>query len=313
MKSLVSVIISTYKRPSKVIRAINSVLNQTYKNIEILVIDDNNDKDKFRKLTQDVLQKYITEKKIIYIKHKNNKGLPAARNTGINKAKGEFISFLDDDDEFLPVKIESQLKIFKNAKDNIGLVYGAYIKKDLTLNKEIIIEPKVKGNINSILGLNKIGSPSIIMCKRSAISKIGGFDETIQFREDIDFYFRLSEYYHFAYTKEIVSKFYVHQDSMSKNYKYKLKHTLKFIKKYEVKIKKPRIRWSELQELLGKLYLLNDDKKMALISYTRAYINRPFRLSIIIRIFLLFLGKRIFGQKNNFIRYLNSLMKINDK
>ena len=74
-------------------------------------------RDKFRKLTQNILQKYITKKKIIYIKHKNNKGLPAARNTGIKKAKGEFISFLDDDDEFLPAKTESQLKIFKHKLD----------------------------------------------------------------------------------------------------------------------------------------------------------------------------------------------------
>ena len=304
MTPLVSVIIATYKRPKYIARAINSVLNQTYKNVEIIVIDDNNERDEFRKLTQNILQKYITKKKIIYIKHKNNKGLPAARNTGIKKAKGEFISFLDDDDEFLPAKTESQLKIFKHEKNKIGLVYGAYIRKDLNLNKESIIEQKIKGNVNSILGLNKIGNPSIIMCKSSAISKIGGFDETIQFREDIDFYFRLSKYYDFAYTKEIVSKFYVHQDSMSRNYKNKLEHTLKFIQKHKIKIKKPRKRWSELQEYLGTLYILNDNKKMAFIAYVKAFINRPFRLSIIIRICFLFLGMRIFAIKDKIIRYI---------
>lgn len=304
MTSLVSVIIATYKRPNYIVRAINSVLNQTYKNIEIIVIDDNNEGDKFRKLTQKVLQKYITEKKIIYIEHKYNKGLPAARNTGIKNAKGEFISFLDDDDEFLPIKTESQLNIFKHEENKIGLVYGAYIRKDLNLNKESIIEPKIRGNVNFILGLNKIGNPSIIMCKSSAISKIGGFDETIQFREDIDFYFRLSEYYNFAYTKEVVSKFYVHQESMSRNYKNKLKHTLRFIQKHKIKIKKPRKRWSELQEYLGTLYILNDNKKMAFIAYVKAFINRPFRLSIIIRIFFLFLGKRLFAIKSKIISYI---------
>ena len=314
MTPLVSVIIATYKRPKYLIRAINSVLNQTYKNIEIIVIDDNNENDEFRKLTENVLKKLIDENKIIYIKHKYNKGCPASRNTGIKNAKGEFISFLDDDDEYLPTKTDLQLKIFQNKKDEIGLVYGAYIRKDLNLNKESLIEPKFKGNVNFVLGLNKIGSPSIVMCKKSAIIKIGGFDETLPYKEDIDFFFRLSEYYNFDYTREVVVKYYIHSNErLSFSYKYKLSHTIQFIRKHYPKIKRPRARWSEIQEWLGALYLLNDNKKLAFIAYARAYINRPTRLSIIIRICLIFLGKRIFGIKNNIINYFSSLIKINNK
>lgn len=314
MESLVSVIIPTYKRPKYLIRAINSALNQTYKNVEIIVVDDNNEGDEFRELTQSILKKLIDEKKIIYIQHRQNKGVAAARNTGIKKANGEFISFLDDDDEYLPVKTELQINVFQNSKDKIGLVYGSYIRKDLSLNKESLIEPKLKGNVNSVLGLNKIGSPSIVMCKYSVISKIGGFDETIPFKDDVDFFFRLSEYYDIAYTREIVTKYYIHnKESISSNYRDKLKHTIQFIEKHCPKIKKPRMRWSELQESLGALYLLNNNKKMALIAYARAYINRPSRLSIIIRICLLFLGKRIFGLKNNIIRYFSSSIRINKK
>ena len=313
MTPLVSVIIPTYKRPKYLTRAINSVLNQTYQNIEIIIIDDNNEEDEFRKLTQNVLKKFIIEKKIIYIEHKYNKGVAAARNTGIKKSNGEFISFLDDDDEYLPAKTESQLKIFKDTKDKIGLVYGAFIRKDLILNKENLIEPRIKGNVNSIMGLNKIGSPSIVMCTKSAINKIGEFDETIPYKDDIDFFYRLSECYNISFTREVVAKYYIHAEaSVSSSYKNKLLHTQKFIEKHCPKIKKPRIRWSELQESLGTLHVLNDNKKMALIAYARAYLNRPLRLSIIIRICLLFLGKRIFGLKNNIIRYLSSLMKINN-
>ena len=294
MTPLVSVIIPTYKRPKHLLRAINSALNQTYKNLEIIVVDDNNENDEFRKITQSVLKKLIDEKKIIYIQHKHNKGVASARNTGIKEANGEFISFLDDDDEYFPLKTQAQIKVFQNSEDKIGLVYGSYLRIDLRLNKESIVKPKIKGNVSHILGLNKIGSPSIVMCKTSAINKIGGFDESISYKDDIDFFFRFSEYNDVAYTSEIVTKYYVdNKASISSNYKNKLSHTIKFIAKHYPKITKPRLRWSELQESLGALYLLNDNNRMAFIAYATAYKNRPFRLSIIIRICLLFLGKKI--------------------
>lgn len=305
MESLVSVIIPTYKRPSKVIRAINSVLNQTYKNIEILVIDDNGKDSEFSNLTKQALNQLIFKNKIKYIQHECNSGLPSARNTGIKIARGEYISFLDDDDEYLPIKIESQLKIFKNAKDNIGLVYGAYLRKDLNMNTEILVKPKLKGNFNSIMGLNKIGTPSIVICKKRAIDKIGGFDETFKYKEDIDFYFRLSEYFDFDYTKEVVTRYYVHPNVMSDNYKQVLIHTIKYIKKHYTKFKRPRKRWSELQELLGTLYLLNDLKVKALIAYFSAYINRPLRMVLLLRIILSLFGKRIFDFKKKYLKILN--------
>jgi glycosyltransferase involved in cell wall biosynthesis len=301
MTSLVSVIIATYKRPKHLIRAINSVLTQTYKNIEIIVVDDNNENDEFRKLTEKVLKKLIDENKIIYIQHQHNKGTADARNTGIKEANGEFICFLDDDDEYFPLKTESQIKVFQNSEDKIGLVYGSYLRKDLRLNKESIIKPKIKGDVSHIIGLNKIGPPSIVMCKTSVINIIGGFDKSLPYKEDIDFYLRLSPYCDISYTNEIVTKYYTeHKSSMSTNHKKKLPDTIKFIKKHYQRIKKPRLRWSEIQENLGILHVLNDNKKLALIAYIKAFLCRPFRISIIIRICLLFLGKKIFTMKKNF-------------
>ena len=160
LNSLVSVIIPTFKRSNFILRAIESVLNQTYENIEIIIVDDNEGDNEFSKLTKKILKRFIDNGEIVYVKHRTNKGISAARNTGIKKAKGDYIAFLDDDDEFLPKKIELQLDIFNKSKNNVGLVYGAYLEINENLNKELVIMPKLKDNVYSILGLNHIGPPS---------------------------------------------------------------------------------------------------------------------------------------------------------
>ena len=116
MLPLVSVIITTYKRSEFLTRAINSVLKQTYKNFEVIIVDDNNKNDEYSKFTQTLLETYINRNEIKIIQHDENKGISAARNTGIKEANGEYIAFLDDDDEFLPKKIELQINLFKESK-----------------------------------------------------------------------------------------------------------------------------------------------------------------------------------------------------
>ncbi len=110
MDCLVSVVIPTYKRNLNYIsNAVQSVLNQTYKNIEIVVVDDNYGDFEFR----DDIKKYVegfNSDKIIYIRNKGNIGGSLSRNVGIEASHGEYVTFLDDDDEYMPQKVEKQLK-----------------------------------------------------------------------------------------------------------------------------------------------------------------------------------------------------------
>ena len=121
-KPLVSVIIPTYSRPEYIVRAIDSVLGQTYKNIEIIVVDDNGIGSCHQIETENVLKDYITQGKITYIRHKTNKNGSAARNTGFRASYGEYINFLDDDDYFLPTKIEKQIEILNSKNAEYGAV-----------------------------------------------------------------------------------------------------------------------------------------------------------------------------------------------
>ena len=121
---LVSVIIPTYCRSKKIGRAIQSVLNQTYKNIEVLVIDDNDPITLERQETQKEMEKYLNYSKVRYVLHQRNLGGSKSRNTGIAIAKGDYISFLDDDDWYEPMKIEIEVKMLESLSGKrVGIVY----------------------------------------------------------------------------------------------------------------------------------------------------------------------------------------------
>lgn len=119
---MVSIIIPTYKRPNKLIRAIESCLTQSYKNIEIVVVDDNTDGDEFRTQTEELMLKFQNDSKVKYIKHHTNQNGSAARNTGIKNSVGDYITFLDDDDVIAPTKIERQVEFLESHGDDYGVV-----------------------------------------------------------------------------------------------------------------------------------------------------------------------------------------------
>lgn len=115
---LVTVIIPTFKRSEFLERAINSVLMQTYNNIQVIVVDDNNEKSTYREDTAKIMEKFRDDCRVIYLKNKSNLGGALARNEGIKKADGDYITFLDDDDIYLPNKIENQLRyMLENHKE----------------------------------------------------------------------------------------------------------------------------------------------------------------------------------------------------
>lgn len=189
----VSVIIPTYKRSDYLIRAINSVLNQTYENIEIIVVDDNGIGNEFQIENEKKLSKYVDEKKIIYLKHDINKNGAAARNSGLKVASGDFITFLDDDDFFLKQRIEL---LVKELEDNqhFDAVYSSMVK----IKNNHIYNYRV-GNKNGNLMEDVLsqysffGTGSNMFFTKKAIDKIGEFDETFFRFQDLEYMARFFE------------------------------------------------------------------------------------------------------------------------
>jgi len=239
----VSVIIPTYNRASLLKQAIQSVLNQTYQNFEIIVIDDASTDN-----TKKTIQSFDS-KKITYICHEKNKGGSAARNTGIKLAKGEYMAFLDSDDEWLPKKLFKQLELFAKSSQGVGVVYTGFTKIDNIKNISKSVMPKKHGRIYHLLLLkNYVGTTSTPLLKRECIEKVGLFDENLPSAQDWDMWIRISKYFNFKYIPKPLVKYNIHQLTISKNYKSVIKGTKIIIKKHIL----PRLNISNSQ---NKLYI----------------------------------------------------------
>ncbi len=200
---LVSIIIPTYKRPTTLDRAIDSVLNQTYPNVEIVVVDDNNPNTEGRKLTEDKMAPYARNERVIYIKHEHNKNGSAARNTGARASKGEYIGFLDDDDVFLPRKIESQVDKLNSLSDDWGCCYNNYYTQKAGEKSVRVMEHR-EGDLYLEALKNNIcvNAGSNLLIRRKYFDMINGFDESFKRSQDHEFLVRLLKVCKIAYVEE---------------------------------------------------------------------------------------------------------------
>jgi glycosyltransferase involved in cell wall biosynthesis len=283
---LVSVIITTFQRKRELINAIDSVVAQTYPNLEIIIVDDNGIGKANQKWIEHKVKNEYLNHKLIYLKHEVNKGLPSARNTGINIAMGEFISFLDDDDEWLPTKIEKQIKLFYQLPLNYGIVSCGWNFIDLVNQKNKIKFPQVKGNVNKFLGLNYFSPPSMIMIRANLLKAIGGFDENFLWRQDIELYYRLSFICEFEYVEEVLVNYYFHKNSMSTNFNRKLFFIEKFIEKHKLSLQNNKTPWSEIHERKGDLEISIGKNIEGFKSYWIAISNRPLRVILILKMLI---------------------------
>jgi glycosyltransferase involved in cell wall biosynthesis len=184
----VSVIIPTFNRADKVCRAVSSVIDQTYRDIEIIVIDDASTDNTIQRLND-------FGSRIKVIRHDKNMGVSASRNSGIKIAKGEYIALLDSDDYWLPEKFEVQIAFFKARPDalicqarELWIRHGKRVnpgKKHLKPSGDIFI-PSLK---------LCLVSPSAVMFKKSLLDEVGMFDEEFPVCEDYDLWLRISYKY----------------------------------------------------------------------------------------------------------------------
>lgn len=186
---LVSVIIPTYKRSDSLCATIDSVLKQTYSNVEIIVVDDNGRGTECQLQTEERLEEYISSGKIQYITHEVNKNGSAARNTGFKVSKGSYINFMDDDDKMKPNFLESEVTRLKATDDKVGACYCNSIIKYIERGKTIFVQSDLKAEGNlcfKYLTGKYLFNTSAIVFKRSAIEQLNGFDESFRRHQDYE-------------------------------------------------------------------------------------------------------------------------------
>lgn len=204
IKNLVSVIIPSYNSGKYINSAIDSVLNQTYKEIELIIIDDGST-DK----TKEILVPYINSNKIKYFRQKN-KGLAGARNEGIKASKGEYISFLDADDLFLSTKIEEQVKFLKeHPKCDICYCDLWHFNQDSPSVMMKLDNTYYSGNdvFKNLLRRNFI-NPLTVVIRKSAINRFGVFNENFRCTEDWEYWVNLAwQGAQFCFLPKILAKY----------------------------------------------------------------------------------------------------------
>lgn len=196
---LVSIVIPTYARPTNLIRAIESVLAQTYAPIEIIVVDDNGVNTPFQKETENLLSSYIFDGKITYLKHEVNRNGSAARNTGTRASHGEIIGYLDDDDTFMPTKIEEQVRRLQEAYAINPRVAGVYCnieKQGYKKANNANTTNKLEGNLSAAILIGEVRlNSSTILLYRFAFDAIEGWDERFLRHQDWEFCIRFFRKY----------------------------------------------------------------------------------------------------------------------
>lgn len=269
-KDLVSVIIPTYQRPENLIRAIESVLTQTYKTIEIIVVDDNGKGTEWQLTTEKLLKDYIVEGKIQYICHKENLNGSAARNTGFKASKGEYINFLDDDDVFSPEKIEKQLFCLKSYSEEFGACICNTDRKGI--RKSVITSIGEEGNLIEKVLVGEIDfNTSVVLFRRKALEEINGFDESFRRHQDWELYVRFFRAYKVCLVKDILLTKYqtpnILTDFPLKAIEYKEKFFNTFKEDFEKMIRRNQV-YRYQYELLA-LFLLSHGYKREGIRYAK--------------------------------------------
>jgi len=276
---LVSIIIPTYNRSKLLKRAIESALAQTYKNFEIIIVDDASTDN-----TIEVIRN-ILDNRIIYIKHETKTGGSAARNTGIKSSKGEYIQLLDDDDEILPTKIEKQIQKFYDSDDSIGAIYcGFSWVRDGKIIRKVI--PRYKRNVFQNCLLKTISANNTFLIKKKYYIDAGLWDEDLVGSQDFDMWIRISQLCDFDYLNESLALVHLQNNQISSNLIKKLKAQEDIIKKYnKTLLQHPKIFSSHLKRLY-KVHCLSGNNKIGFLYLLKAIRKNPLHLNSYI--FLLF-------------------------
>lgn len=279
----ISIIIPVYNRLHLLERAINSVLNQTVKDFQLIIADDASTDNVMR------IVKQFSDHRIFYIRHDINKGASAARNTGIENASGDYIALLDSDDEWFPQKLEKQITVFQSSSSSLGVVYTGYQK--INYNKNNIVIPNMRGNLSQeIFRGNLIGTTSTPLIRKDCLSMTGLFDETLPSAQDWDMWIRIAQHYEFDYVPEVLVRYHLQHDSITMDNKAKIQAYKVISKKYNTVTRSLPIKiQAEHYSYMGKTLWYRRNILASLRYFIHAFLIDP----LIVKQFVVHLTSKI--------------------
>jgi len=292
-----TIVTPTYNRPDKLERAIKSVLKQTFRDFEMVIVNDGStvDYSYIETITNELGLKYF---------YRENNGRSAARNFGIEQAKGQYICLLDDDDAFIENHLEVLFNIIKQQKYEIALfrtlAYGVLEEEVESIEiPSLELSVKRKNDLFEIENnkyINFLGAGAVAVHKE--IFNKFKFNPKLVFWEDIDLWLRISPIYPFYKINQFTVKYILHDNNTiswnEKNLKEKLKTLFYFKKHYKTEVPNDFINQNIYSVSLGIADILSRDKDLSAFKYLRlAASNKP------IKIF----SRHFIGILKNFIAY----------
>ena len=205
-KNLVSVVIPTYNREACIKKAILSVLNQTYRNLEVIVVDDCSSDN-----TVEIVNT-LNDYRVSCIVNENNRGACYSRNRGVEAAKGTIIAFEDSDDIWLPNKLEKNIEVME--KNNADVVFSSYVLNEKVVHPEIDLN-QCDNKVKTLFLNTCIGTPTLVIKKD--VFEREKFDERLPRFQDYDLAIRLALKYKIIFIPEVLVKAYASGDGITKN------------------------------------------------------------------------------------------------
>ena len=281
----VSVVITTYKREMSILkRCVNSVINQTYKRIEIIIV---NDYPPYRDIIDEVFEK---SKNVLIIHNTVNLGACVSRNIGAASSNGEFIAFLDDDDEWDRRKIEKQID---KMGCGIGLVYckGVLINSDKTRKVQKTIYDCNPNPFDKLLVENCIGGCSYPLLRKSVFETVGGFDKDFKSCQDYDLWLRVIEISSCVFIDEPLVLYHVSSDAITSNFANRVQGYLLLFEKHSDKYRTHKMSGClYLKEVIIKCFY-NRSISSANLFIKKSFQLYPYNLPMLLNVICTLIGK----------------------
>jgi glycosyltransferase involved in cell wall biosynthesis len=276
----VSVVIPAHNRKAALVRAMRTVLAQTRDDWELIVVDDASTDG------TDGVVKSIEDGRIVYVRHTQNRGGGAARNTGIQASRGKYVAFLDSDDEWFPEKLARDVAAF--AGEAVGLVYCG--KELVDPDGHLLLRriPSLEGDLyRQLLGHDFIGSCSRVAVRKDVLEAVGGFDENLPSGQDWDMWVRAAKVAKVACVPECLVRRHIGHEQISGSLKRIYTGHLKVVEKHLKELDAPLLsrHWADLSAMMMN-YDVPRGRQMALASLKL----RPFQPRVYASLTASFLG-----------------------
>lgn len=295
VRPAVSVVLPTYNRGYCIRRSVDSILNQTFRDFELIVVDDGSTDD-----TKDIMGTY-GDPRLLYIHNADNRGQTARLNQGLSAARGDMIAFQDSDDEWLPEKLEKQVAAMRRLPPEVGLVYTDkwrcepgreryHWRSPVNMPEDgLIFDKALDENVYNI-------GPQSVLIRRGCFDTVGPFDERLTNFNDWDLFVRISRHYLFHHIQEPLVNYNVSPDAMTALGEGKAIEAIEVIfHKYLPDLQRLPAVLAKRAYWIGSFHMRNGDAVKGRAYIRKALRARPFNPRYVVAALLSLLGCRVYS------------------